>query len=85
MCDRLGYPHPDYLWEVLTWEQWQDWRRRWFECPWGDYRDDRRTDEMIDRLILKIFGTDIGDRIGIWPYVNEQKYLSPERLKEIGG
>lgn len=85
MCDRLGLPHPDYLWEVLTWEQWQDWRARWFACPWGDYRDDLRTDEMINRLILRLFGGDLGDRVGVWPYVDDKKYLSPDRLKEIGG
>lgn len=26
MCQLLGFPHPDYLLPLLTWEQWHDWQ-----------------------------------------------------------
>lgn len=26
MCRMLGYPHPDFLLPLLTWEQWREWQ-----------------------------------------------------------
>jgi hypothetical protein len=86
VCDRLGLPHPDYLWELLTWQQWQDWRERWFACPWGDYRDDLRMEFFGLRLMASWFGSEGRDELKpVYPYVEKRKHLSPEQLKAIEG
>lgn len=33
LCERLGWPHPDYLLPYLTWEHWKDWQAFLGEVP----------------------------------------------------
>ena len=42
LCLELGFPHPDYLWPWLTWEQVIGWRKAWNQDPWGEVRADMR-------------------------------------------
>lgn len=42
LCLQLGWPHPDFLGEVLTAEQMAEWMEFYAREPWGFGVDDHR-------------------------------------------
>lgn len=87
MCGYVGCWHPDFLFQVLSAEQWQGWIRFNELEPLGEWRHDARAAAICQR-IGRAFGGDTpspSEIIGpIFPYTNrEEERTDEERLAEL--
>jgi len=47
LCEKLGFPHPDFLLGILDWQQFTDWITHYTE-------DDDPHGPQLDRLMFKL-------------------------------
>lgn len=50
LCERLGWPHPDFLLSCLTYEQFAQWQDYYQRNPWGEGRADQRQAVLLQYL-----------------------------------
>lgn len=68
LCLALGVPHPDHLFQMLTWDQFQDWLVYYDQAPFGEHRADLRQAVLINYMLPTEDGSDLPNVI--YPYFN---------------
>ena len=81
LCLELRIPHPKYLSSVLTLQDFYEWRQYYTIAPFGDYRRDLRTAQVVsmhtkERSLHRLTLTDLFQRIAEDPTIG----MTPEEF-----
>jgi hypothetical protein len=79
LCEALGIPHPDYLYELLSPGQYDEWVQHHSLRPIGNHRQDMRMARIVWALTQPHSKTQIDETDYLFHW---RKTLTPEDYKE---